>query len=167
MTFIDASSLKEGKKTTISFKVPPTSTSPKTIKMIISLKPITVGQSHVKVSYDYDYNLLGSDGYTKNITINPVQIEKPELTVNELGFLSWNNVKNADYYMIYESGGEVITDLYGEDIVVYSEGYAVGDTIIFNLGQYVEGLHLIYIRAYSNNSSITPSSYSEIVAHNW
>ena len=170
MIFTDATTGNIGKTTTASFKIPSLSSQPKTIEMIIKLRPVDVGESHIIIGYDYDTEenckILGSDGYTKNLQIKEVQIAAPELTVSTHGILSWKHVKNADYYMIYENG-TAVTDIFGEPIIISAEGYAVGNEIPYNIGSEVVGFHLFSIKAFSNNKNILPSSYSNTIEHEW
>lgn len=170
LVFTDAVTGNIGKTTTASFKIPPLSADPKTIEMIVKLRPVDVGESHIIIGFDYDadeeYKILGSDGYTKNLKINQVQIEKPELSVTAMGLLSWKHLKNADYYKIYENGRE-LTDIFGEPIIIDATGYGVGDEIGYNIVNDIVGYHNLSIRAYSNNKNILPSSYSNSVEHEW
>lgn len=172
MTFTDATTGNIGKTTTISFKIPDKSAEPKTIKMIVALKPVTAGESHIIIGYRYDtsgeYKLLGSDGYTKNLKIETVKLETPVLTLTSMGSLSWKNVKNADYYCIYESGQQdPLTDYLGNVIYVKSEGISVGGEMTYNIGEYISGYHNIKIRAFSNNANILQSDYSNSVEYVW
>lgn len=170
MVFTDATTGNLAKTTTASFKIPALSTEPKTIEMIVKLKPVNIGESHILLGFEYDesgdYKILGSDGYTKNLTIKEIQIDTPVVTVTDLGLLSWTNVKNADYYMFYENGEE-LTDVFGEVIVLSAEGYSVGGTIEYNIGKSISEFHNISVRAYSNNQNILPSNYSESVSYTW
>lgn len=170
LVFTDAVTGNIGKTTTASFKIPSLSADPKTIEMIVKLRPVDVGESHIIIGFDYDedgeYKILGSDGYTKNLKINQVQIEKPELSVTAMGLLSWKHLKNADYYKIYENGRE-LTDIFGEPIIIDATGYGVGDDIGYNIVNDIVGYHNLSIRAYSNNKNILPSSYSNSVEHEW
>lgn len=172
MTFTDAQTGNIAKKTTISFKIPSLSAEPKEINCIVSLKPVTVGESHIIIAYNYntseDYHILGSDGYTKNLKIKSVQIETPELTVSDLGALKWKNVKNADYYCIYEAGSQSpLEDFYGEVIIVQSEGISVGGDMFYNIGEFLSGYHVIVVKAFSKNVNIKESNYSNSVEHIW
>ena len=172
MTFSDAQTGNVGKKTTISFKIPSLSAEPKNINCIVKLRPVTVGESHIIIGYDYktseDYHILGSDGYTKNLKIKAVQITPPTLAVSDLGALTWNHVKNADYYCIFEAGSQVpLTDWMGETIYIQATGTAVGGQMFYNIGEYLSGYHVLVIRAYSNNENINDSNYSNSVEHVW
>ena len=163
---------KTGKQTTVSFKIPPLSSKPKAIEMIIKLKPLNVGESHIIIDYDYnteeECKILGSDGYTKNLKINRVQIEAPVININERGTVEWNHVKNAVYYMIYDQGSATpIKDYDGKDIVISAEGYSVGSNILFNIGEYITGYHSIVVRAFTNNPNIDNSDYSNAEEHMW
>ncbi len=172
MTFQDANTGNIGKSTTVSFKIPSLSAEPKKINMIVSLQPIMVGESHIIIGYDYDapsqYRLLGDDGYTKNLTIQHVKIEAPVLDVTEMGDLTWKHVKNADYYCIFESGSqEPLTDGNGDVIYVRADNTSVGSEIIYNIGQYISGYHMLVVRAFSNNSNILSSDNSNILTYTW
>ncbi|MGN0814505.1 MAG: hypothetical protein ACI4MH_04650 [Candidatus Coproplasma sp.] len=172
MTFKDALTGHTGKTTTISFKIPSQSTNPKTINMIVSLKPVQIGESHIIIGYDYDapgYNLLGSDGYTKNLTVASVQIETPVLSVTSMGALQWKNVKNADYYCIYESGSQSpIRDFMGNIIYVLADGVSVGGVMTFNIGLYIQNYHTLVIRAFSNDTkNILMSDFSNAIEFTW
>ena len=176
MVIDDAQTGNLSRVNTISFKIPSLSTEPKTIKMIVKLVPMQVGESHIIFGFKYnpsvgtteEYRLLGSDGRTKNLTIKAVQIGQPALTVASNGFLSWAHVKNAEYYCIYADGStDPLQDYDGQDIQISAEGYVVGDEISYNVGQYIEGDHLLRIRAFSNNPNVTPSSFSNQVEHMW
>lgn len=174
MTFTDSETQKEGRTTTASFKIPAFSAEPKKIEMIVKLRPISVGESHILISYDYDTpannKILGSDGYTKNLQINAVQIETPVLSVDDMGLLSWNHVKNADYYKLYENGNPVKDPLTGEELTIDSEGYAVGSEIRYSIANYVVGFHTFTLRAYSRNTkdgNILNSDYSNSIDFVW
>ena len=171
-TMEDVSTGNIGKSTTVSFKIPSLSAEPKKINMIVSLQPIMVGESHIIIGYDYDapskYRLLGDDGYTKNLTIQHVKIEAPVLDVTEMGDLTWKHVKNADYYCIFESGSqEPLTDGNGDVIYVRADNTSVGSEIIYNIGQYISGYHMLVVRAFSNNSNILSSDNSNILTYTW
>ena len=162
LVFTDAVTGNVGKTTTASFKIPSLSSEPKKIEMIVKLRPVDVGESHIMIGYDYDpegeYKILGSDGYTKNLKINEVQIESPAL--------SWNHVKNAEYYMVYENG-VALKDYLGKDIVITAEGYAVGSAIQYAIGNDIVGFHNVMIKAFSSNKNVLESNYSNAVSHEW
>lgn len=171
LTFTDAATGNVGKTTTASFKIPALSAEPKTIEMIVQLRPVDVGESHIIIGYDYDqngeYKILGSDGYTKNLKINQVQIDAPTLTVTEpAGMLAWNHVKNAEYYMIYVDN-EPVLDNSNKEIVVSAEGYSVGAEMQFNIRPYVYGYLSVTIRAYSTNENILASNHSNNANYTW
>ena len=170
MIFTDATTGNVGKTTTASFKIPSSSSEPKKIEMVVKLRPVNVGESHIIISYNYDSpdncKILGSDGYTKNLKINQVKIETPQLTLTNMGLLTWKNVKNAEYYMIYENG-KAVCDIYGKEIVIDATDYSVGADIYYNIGEHVSGYHYFTIRAYSANRNILTSDYSSAVDHIW
>ena len=170
MIFTDATTGNVGKTTTASFKIPSSSSEPKKIEMVVKLRPVNVGESHIIISYNYDSTdnckILGSDGYTKNLKINQVKIETPQLTLTNMGLLTWKNVKNAEYYMIYENG-KAVCDIYGKEIVIDATDYSVGADIYYNIGEHVSGYHYFTIRAYSTNRNILTSDYSSAVDHIW
>ena len=170
MIFTDATTGNVGKTTTASFKIPSSSSEPKKIEMVVKLRPVNVGESHIIISYNYDSpdncKILGSDGYTKNLKINQVKIETPQLTLTNMGLLTWKNVKNAEYYMIYENG-KAVCDIYGKEIVIDATDYSVGADIYYNIGEHVSGYHYFTIRAYSTNRNILTSDYSSAVDHIW
>lgn len=170
LIFTDATTGNLGKTTTASFKIPALSAEPKKINMILKLRPIDVGESHIMIGYNYDesgeYKILGSDGYTKNLAINAVKMQTPTLSVDETGVLSWKHVKNAEYYMIYENN-QPLKDYKGDDIVISAEGYSVGGDILYSLNGQLFGFHNLQIRAYSTNVNIYPSDYSNVINHSW
>ena len=170
MIFTDATTGNIGKTTTASFKIPSTSSEPKKIEMVVKLRPVNVGESHIIISYNYDSpedcKILGSDGYTKNLKINQVKISTPELSLTSMGLLTWKNVKNADYYMIYENG-KAVCDIYGKEIVIDATEYSVGSDIYYNIGDQVSGYHFFTIRAFSTNKNILTSDYSTAVERVW
>lgn len=172
MTFQDANTGNVGKTTTVSFKIPSLSAEPKTINMIVSLQPVKVGESHIIIGYDYDapseYRLLGSDGYTKNLKIQAVKIEAPKLSLTEMGSLTWQHVRNADYYCVYEAGSQnPLTDFLGDVIYITAENTSVGSPMVYNIGEYISGYHALVIRAFSNSSNILSSDNSNIVERVW
>lgn len=170
LVFTDAVTGNVGKTTTASFKIPSLSAEPKTIEMIVKLRPVDVGESHIMIGYDYDpegeYKILGSDGYTKNLKINEVQIEAPVVSVTDMGLLSWNHVKNAEYYMVYENG-VALQDYLGQPIVITAEGYAIGSAIQYAIGNDIVGFHNVMIKAFSSNKNVLESNYSNAVSHEW
>lgn len=179
MYFEDATTGRQGKVTTITFKISPSSAEPKTINMIIKLKPVQVGESHILIGFEYDpstavgsaddYKMNGSDGHTKNLRIRPVVIEAPVLSVIEgVGSLTWQHVKNADYYQIYSANSQdPLTDFLSEVIKVKAEHTSVGSTMVYNIGEFYTGYQSFRIRAFSNNPNITASDFSNIVTHQW
>ena len=172
LVFTDAVTGNVGKTTTASFKIPALSAEPKTIEMIVKLRPVDVGESHIMIGYDYDpdgeYKILGSDGYTKNLKINEVQIEAPVLTLADSGNLKWTHVKNAEYYVVYEYGNPATDKYTGEQIVfTVGEGHAVGSEISLNIGYYISGGHTFQIRAFSSNKNIQASTFSNEISHVW
>ena len=170
MIFTDANTGNIGKTTTASFKIPAFSSEPKKIEMIVKLRPVNVGESHIIISYNYDSpegcKILGSDGYTKNLKINQVKIETPQLALNNMGLLTWKNVKNAEYYMVYENG-KAVCDASGKELVIDATDYSVGSDIYYNIGDHVSGYHYFTIRAYSTNKNILTSDYSSAVERIW
>ncbi len=170
LIFTDAITGNLGKTTTASFKIPASSDEPKKIEMVIKLRPVNVGESHIIIGYNFDSSdggkILGSDGYTKNLKIEQVKVETPELNVNNMGLLSWKHLKNADYYMIYENNTPVC-DINGNPIVIDSTGYFVGSEMYYNIGNDVTGYHYFQIRGFSNNKNIVPSDFSNIAVHEW
>ena len=170
LVFTDAVTGNVGKTTTASFKIPALSSQPKRIEMIVKLRPVDVGESHIVIGYDYDsegkYKILGSDGYTKNLKINEVKIGSITLSVMEPGVIYWNHVKNAEYYMIYENN-QPVKNFMGEDIVIQAEGYSVGSQMQFSLTGQLFGFHNLQIRAYSSNKNILPSDYSNTISYTW
>ena len=170
LIFTDATTGNQGKTTTASFKIPSLSAEPKKIEMIMKIRPLNVGESHIIIGYSYDaegeYKILGSDGYTKNLKINPVKMEAPSVEVLDPGVLTWTHVKNAEYYMLYENNIPV-TDYTGNPIMITTEGYAVGSQMQFSLVGQVFGFHNIQIRAHSSNPNILTSDYSNLVSYTW
>lgn len=173
MQYIDATTGKPGKTITLSFKVPPESAKPRKIDMTIKLKPAAAGESHIQINYDYDapdgYRITGSDGYTKNLTINKVQIQAPVVSLTSLGTLTWNHVKNADYYYIYESSNTntPLTDVWGEVIIIEAHDAQVGAQLSYNIREDYTGFHIFVIKAFSDNPNITPSSISNPIENDW
>ena len=169
MTFKDAATGKAGKTTTSTFKIPADSSEPKTIKMIVKLLPMNLGESHIIIGFKYDaedHKIQGSDGHTKNLEIKQVKIPTPELSVTNSGLLYWKNVKNADYYLIYENGTPV-KDSTGKEIRIDAAGYDVGSPIYYNIGNDVSGYHYFMIRGFNNKANILTSDYSNLVEHQW
>ena len=170
MIFTDAVTGNIGKTTTASFKIPASSAAPKTIEMIVKLRPVDVGESHIIIGYDYDptedYKILGSDGYTKNLKIKEIQLEAPTVTVNNMGMLEWKHVKNADYYAIYENGSPLL-DMDGKEIIIDATGYSVGGEMLFNIGYEIEGYRYLTMRACSRNKNILDSNFSNVFEYNW
>ena len=174
MPITDSNTGNPGKVTTVSFKIPSLSAKPKTINMIIRLKPISIGESHILISYDYDapegYKLLGSDGYTKNLKIEAVKIATPVLEVNNMGWLIWNHVKNADYYCVYVAGSsEPMTDYLGNTIVIPAERVTAGSPMSYNIAGNADiiGYNMLVIRGFSNNPNILESDNSNYVEFMW
>ncbi len=170
MVFTDATTGNIGKTTTASFKIPATSSEPKKIEMVVKLRPVNVGESHIIISYNYDSpencKILGSDGYTKNLKINQVKIETPQLSLTNMGLLTWKNVKNAEYYMIYENG-KAVCDINGKEIVIDATEYSVGSDIYYNIGEHISGYHFFTLKAFSTNKNILASDYSSAVERVW
>ena len=170
LVFTDAVTGNVGKTTTSSFKIPARSSQPKKIEMLVKLRPVDVGESHIVIGYDYDengqYKILGSDGYTKNLKINQVKIQPTTLSVIDPGVLSWNHVKNAEYYMIYENN-QPVKDFKGDDIIIQTEGYSVGSQMRFSLTGQIFGFHNLQIRAYNTNENILPSDFSNTISYTW
>lgn len=174
MPFTDANTGNPGKETKVSFKIPSLSTKPKTINMIIRLKPIQIGESHISIGYEYEapqgYNLLGSDGHTKNLKIQAVKIATPVLTVNDMGWLMWNHVKNADYYRVFVAGSnQPMTDFMGEEITIPAESVTMGSPMTYNISGNADliGYNMLVIRGYSNNPNIRPSDNSNYIEFMW
>ena len=170
--FIDGSTATLGKKMALSFKVPQESAKPKTIAMTIELKPVSEGESHIIIGYEYNepgYKLSGSDGHTQNLKINKVQLERPVVTLDEFGALNWKHVKNADYYYVYKSTdtNNPLTDPFGDPIIVEADMYATGDIITLPIFQYIYGYYSLVVRAFSDNPNITPSAVSQPVSYMW
>ena len=44
---------------------------------------------------------------------------------------------------------------------------AGGSEIIYNIGQYISGYHMLVVRAFSNNSNILSSDNSNILTYTW
>lgn len=167
MTFVDAATGNMGKTTRLSFKVPPLSSEPKDIEMIVRLKPVTVGESHIIFGYEYnaggDYKVLGTDGKTTNLKIQKVKIDTPKLEYDDtLAIISWTHVKNADYYCFYETGySDPILGFLSDDPYYFdASNNSVGSSLAISI-EYLDlsrGTHLISIKAMSNNSNNVDNS---------
>lgn len=167
MTFQDAQTGNIGKTTTLSFKVPPLSAEPKYIEMIVRLKPVTVGESHIMFGYEYDaggaYKVLGTDGKTTNLKIQKVKIDTPVLEYDDtLGVISWTHVKNADYYCFYETGysAPILGFLSDEPYYFDASNNSVGSPLAISI-EYLDlsrGTHLISVKAFTNNTANVDNS---------
>lgn len=169
----------------MSFLVPNRKMEALTIDARIKLKPVKAGASHIILDFEYnkpdgsesdggdpdeDYRIFGpgANGHTKNITVKRVKVEAPSLTVDEMGNMRWNHVKNAVQYKVYEMGSDTpLKNSNGEDIIIKADNFSVGSEMIYDIGQYIRDNHIIHIRAFSDNKSIDPSDYSNSVQHVW
>ena len=167
MIFTDAATGTNSKETTLVYKIPSDPDKVKKIKILVRIQPVTVGQSHISVSFnstvDGEFKILGesADGFTKNLTIDRVQIEAPVITVDKEALkVQWKHVKHADYYLIYLDNKSIKF----EGVDKYT---GVGSDLEFDLTQFVE-LDMRYgtvkVQACSNSDNFMKSTYSNSVA---
>lgn len=166
MEFVDAATGKNVLSYTTDFKIPDMADTPKTVYIIMELIPVTTGQSHIylKLSAD-DFEIYGNDGFTKDLTINAVQLEAPvAIWTENTGTLSWNQIKYAEYYLLYVDD-EVLTDSSGNIVRIdVDSNIAVGGEVLYTrLYYYISGYHSVRVQACSTKAIFTASSYSNVV----
>ena len=175
LTVTDAPTGKNIKTTDLRFKVPSRSSKPKKIGIVVRLKPLNVEESHIKFTFEAEKNadnvemfdITGSSGFTRNIKIEQVQLETPEMRYEEsYRVLYIKNVKNADYYCLYEAAtSDPLKDINGNVIYIRSEDFGVGSEIPYPVSNLTPGLHLLQVRAFNNNErNIAPSDFSEVLS---
>ena len=132
-----------------------------------------VGQSHISIQFKPEedqnkqtlFQVQGSTGLTKNLRIEPVKISMPVLAFNDaLNALTWKNVKNADYYCLYEAGSpDPLTDNNGEVIYIQTGEVSVGGDMFYKISDILQGVHMLQVRAFSNNPNIQASDFSDML----
>ncbi len=165
--FTDAGTGADSKVSTLSYKIPSDPNSVKKIKILIRMLPVSIGESHIFVSFapnvEGDFNIIGDDGVTKNLNVVRAQIKAPVIQVDrEKLQLTWNHVENADYYMIYFADQSI---KFNTGIDQYT---SVGTVLSFNLSAFSEkGVEFgdVKVQACSNSTNFIKSSYSNIEAN--
>ena len=143
----------------VTFAVPRDKGATSEKRIIIKLVPKKSGDTTIRGMFEGEnIDLIGDiDGFTKSISATGVQLETPSLNVDANGILSWNHVKNADYYKLVVDGVIV-------EAVIDAENKAVGAIINCALSEYgyVKG-QTIQVVAYSDNVEYAPSNLSNPV----
>ena len=161
MVFTDAGTGTDSKVSTLSYKIPSDPDKTKKIKILIRMLPVSIGESHISVSFEPsvqgEFKILGDDGVTKNLEVVRVQIEAPVITVDRNSLkVKWNHVKHADYYIIHFDNKTI--DFKGVD-----QYTPVGATLEFDLSEFIEynvTFGTVKIQACSNSNNFMKSSYS-------
>lgn len=93
-----------------SFKIAASVEDTRKYTMVVRMVPNKANddvQLKIVFSLDGNYKIRGdegSDGFTKLIEISKGKLQAPELAYNDDNFsLTWNQVKNASYYVIYDA----------------------------------------------------------------
>ena len=149
----EATNAKEVKAT---FSVP--SEAKKTVEKRVVIRLISNKLEHnvIKVVFEgknVEIQGDGRDGYTKDIYSRRVQIETPQLSVDETtGVLQWYHVKHADYYKLMVDG--VV-----KDYIIPDKNIPVGRELNKALSEYgYTNGELIRIVAVSSNDDHYPES---------
>ena len=161
--FKNAETGTESKISTLSYKIPSDPDKSKKIKILVRMIPMSVGESHISVSFESneanEFKVLGDDGVTKNIKIDRVALETPVITV-EQNKVKWKHVKNAAYYTIY----------FGEEQMNFEvpSNTSVGTDIEFNLSKFLIELGVDFgeVKVEANpggNTNFSKSALSNIV----
>ena len=162
MIFTDAGTGTDSKISTLAYKIPPDPDKPKTIRILVRLVPVTVGESHISVSFEPaeygEFKILGEDGFTKNLEVKRVQIEAPVITVDRANLkVKWNHVKHADFYVVYFENKSI------EFVDVDPQYTPVGTELSFDLSQFID-LGVTYgtvkVQACTKSDNFLKSSHS-------
>ena len=98
----------------------------------------------------------------------PNKLRAPKLSVSEAGALTWEHVRFATYYLIYEEGDQTpLTDFNGEEIKIEVSDQKAGDEMSLEIDRYVVGYHALYLRAFSTKKIFTASDKSNVVKYDW
>ncbi len=159
MVFTDAGTGTDSKVTTLAYKIPSDPDKLKTIKILVRMKPISIGDSHISVSFEAkeygEFKVLGADGVTKNFEVVRAALDAPVITVDQ-NKVRWNHVKNAEYYTIYfGDNADIRFDV--------EENTSAGDELEFSLSRFfIEyGVNFGKVRIQANpgnNTNFSPSN---------
>ena len=109
-TVIDGATGTERKDISLSFKVPAEKDTEKEITILVGLQPVKVA-SNSQMLVDFsseDAKITGSDGISRSFSINAAVLATPVVTFNDNNkTISWEHVKNADYYNFYIVGEDL------------------------------------------------------------
>lgn len=151
------------KQTTVTFTLPEQKDAFKTIQILLRLTPVNAGSSYIRLRFASDNTTLAGDdvdGYTKNITVERMELEQPQLTVDGGSIINFIQVKNADYYKLIVDG-EVLTVDNKEYIIEADKTVAPGNTCSLSLSSLLlPGTHLVGIQAFSNSANYLTSAES-------
>lgn len=152
---------KNSKEAMVTFSVPREAGKTAEKRVIIKLIPNKLGDTAISAVFEGEnVELLGEvDGFTKNISSTKVQIETPQLSVDETtGVVRWYHVEHADYYKLVVDG--VLT----EDIIPADNIIAGTElTLVLSEYGYTQG-ESIQIVAFSNNINYSQSNLSNAVS---
>ena len=163
MTFTDAGTGTDSKISTLAYKIPSDPDKSKKIKILVRMLPVSIGESHISVSFEPkefgEFKVLGDDGVTKNLTVERVKIEAPVIEVDRESLkVKWKHVKHADYYVIYF--GEKSIKLTDFD----AQYTSVGTALEFDLSQFASivdyNVGTVKIQACSNSTNFQRSDFS-------
>ncbi len=167
MTFTDAGTGTDSKVSTLAYKIPSDPDKSKKIKILVRMLPVSIGNSHISVSFEPkefgEFKILGDDGVTKNLEVVRVQLEAPVIEVDRESLkVKWNHVKHADYYLIF----------FGETEIKFTnfdaQYTAIGTRLEFDLSQFASIVDYyvgtVKIQACSNSSNFMKSTHSNYEA---
>ncbi len=165
MFFADSGTGTDSKVSTLAYKIPSDPDKSKKIKILVRMLPVSIGSSHISVSFEPKeteaFRVLGDAGVTKNLSVVRVQLEAPVIEVDRDNLkVKWSHVKYADYYIIYFADKSI--NFTGVD-----QYTPVGAELEFDLSQFASIVDYyvgtVMIQACSNSSNFMKSSYSNTV----
>lgn len=170
-----------------SFKISASTEDAKKYTMIVRMVPNkTSGKAGVQLkiefSLDGNYKIWGADGFTRTIDIEKGTLAVPVAEYNSFdGALTWKHVKNASYYVVYDSSDVplMFTDANGtrsEKIMVTPDikpGVDDMRALLDNAridGERLSGYYELKVKAFgkdgTDDESFYSSGYSETVEVN-
>ncbi len=165
-----------------SFKIAASVEDTRKYTMVVRMVPNKANddvQLKIVFSLDGNYKIRGdegSDGFTKLIEISKGKLQAPELAYEDLK-LTWNQVKNASYYVVYDIDNKPIKfkNEKGEmdEKIEAKTGIEVGKSVEAPLldSDLVEGHQQLRVKAFGkngeNDESFYSSDYSNTVVMDW
>ncbi len=167
--YLDPVTNKQMNKIEQAFRIPATADETEFQRIVFKITPSYVGNSVMKMNFypEEQENVVvigsGSSGCTIPMVVNEYKLSTPTLSYQ--ASLTWDHVRGADYYEIYNNG-EVLKNPDGTNLHIDVQNVSVGNSIYWNdfgaFGIYGTAIPFT-VRAFSNRLGFISSDFSNTV----